>query len=312
MTNEKETELYKKYRPDNLNDVVGNLTVVEMLKGFVEADQVPQFMMFDGPSGCGKTTLARILSDSLGCRGTDYQEINAASDNGIGMVRKIRPVASSKPLCGDSRVFVIDEAHELTKPAQNAALKLLEDTPKQTYIIFCTTEPGKLLRTIKTRATEIKVSGLNNEEMGQLLLRVAGKEDIKLHKAVAKRIVENCGGSPREALVHLNSIRYVARPKDQAAMISGELQGTTSYEMCKLLAKCHTLKWTDLSKALKLFQGDPESCRLAVLGYFKTILLNGSEWAYPVMEEFEEPLYANKFPGLCLQFYRAWLKVNNR
>lgn len=307
-----ETELYKKYRPQTLSEVIGNAPVVELLQNFIEGDRVPQFMMLTGPSGCGKTTVARIVSKSLGCIGTDFQEVDASSDNGIGMVRKIRPVASSRPLCGESRVFIIDEAHELTKQAQNAALKMLEDTPKQTYFIFCTTDPAKLIKTVKTRATEIKMSSLSSSEMQKLLLGIAKKEDISLTKEVGKEIIEHSGGSPRQALVHLNSVRYVEDPKDQAAMVSGEIQGTTSMELCRLLSKLNKTGWKDIAEALKRFQGDPESCRLAVLGYYKSVLLNGAEWSYGILEEFEEPLYSNKFPGLCLQFYRAWLKSNGK
>jgi DNA polymerase-3 subunit gamma/tau len=302
-------ELYKKYRPSTLSEVVGNSSVIGVLSGFFEKENVPQFLMFTGPSGCGKTTLARVVKDALGCKGTDYQEIDASSDNGINMVRKIRPVASSLPLHGESRVFIIDEAHEMTKQAQNAALKLLEDTPKQTYVIFCTTDPSKLLKTVKTRATELKVAPLSSKELQGLLLDISKKEDIKLSKELGKKILEHSDGSPRQALVHLNAVRYVEDSKDQIAMITGEVKGTNTYDLCKLICK-KNVTWPEICKALKLFQGDPEGCRLAVLGYCKSILLNGSTWVVPIMEEFEENLYANKFSGLCLQFYRAWASKN--
>src|SRR5690606_3369465 len=108
---------------------------------------IPHAMLFTGPSGCGKTTLARILRVKLRCSDNDFQEINAADFRGIDSIRSMRQQVGAAPLGGDSRIWLIDEAHSMTADAQNAFLKLLEDTPRHVYFFLATTDPQKLKKT---------------------------------------------------------------------------------------------------------------------------------------------------------------------
>src|SRR5688572_25883760 len=140
-------ELYKKFRPKTLKGVVGQEGAVSSLQSMIDKGRLPHTILFSGPSGCGKTTIARILKGILECSDLDFFEINCADFKGIDMVRDIRRYVGIPPLHGKSRVWLIDEAHQLTKDAQNAFLKLLEDTPKHAYFMLATTDPQKLLPT---------------------------------------------------------------------------------------------------------------------------------------------------------------------
>ena len=150
-------ELYKKHRPKNLKRVFGQSVAIGTLKPLIEAKQVPHSLLLTGPSGCGKTTLARILVKELKCAKADFMEVNCADFRGIDTVRDIRTRMMQAPIGGDCRVWLIDEAHMLTSAAQTAFLKMLEDTPDHIYFFLATTHPQKLLKTIKTRCTEIKL-----------------------------------------------------------------------------------------------------------------------------------------------------------
>ena len=154
-------ELYKKYRPKNFKRIVGQPTITEQLTSMTRSNQFPHSSLFSGPSGCGKTTLARIMRNKLDCGDQDFQEVNCADFRGIDMVRDIRNRMNLAPIGGECRVWLIDEAHQLSSQAQNAFLKILEDTPSHVYFMLATTDPQKLIPTIRTRCAEFKVSSLN-------------------------------------------------------------------------------------------------------------------------------------------------------
>jgi len=140
-----------------------------MLAQMVKRNKVPHTLLFSGPPGCGKTTLARILRKKLNCGKYDFSEVNCADFRGIDMVRDIRSHLQQAPISGDCRVWLIDEAHKLSNDAQNAFLKMLEDTPNHVYFFLATTNPQKLLKTIRTRCTEVVVKSLGDKNMEELI-----------------------------------------------------------------------------------------------------------------------------------------------
>ena len=139
------SELYKKHRPKTLARVVGNKSTVEALRSMLEARTLPHTLLFHGPSGTGKTTLARIVKNELGCLPTDFHEHNSSDFRGIDFIRELRSKVNLAA-AGPCRVWIIDECHQLTRDAQNAALKILEDTPSHVYFFLCTTDPQKLIK----------------------------------------------------------------------------------------------------------------------------------------------------------------------
>ncbi len=299
--------LYLKYRPDKLENVIGNQETLQILQGQLngEAEQpLPHSLLFHGPTGCGKTTLGRIVAGELGAKGADIREVDSADFRGIETIREIRKQSAYKPLEGTCKVWILDEVHRLTGDAQSALLKALEDTPNHVYYILCTTDPQKLLPTIRGRCAQYQVKQLNETEMMRLLRRVVKAEQETLPKQVYQQIVNDSLGHPRNALQIL--AQTLAVPEQErlgVAKQAAELQSKT-IELCRALVDGSP--WKKIAGILRGLQDeDPEGIRRAVLGYCQAILLKGREdtRVAAVMEQFTEPFYNTGFAGLTLACY---------
>jgi DNA polymerase III gamma/tau subunit len=264
------TELYKKYRPQMLDQVAGNAGLKATLRAMVKEKRVPHFMLFTGPSGCGKTTIARILARGMRVHEHDYREMNCATDNGIDMVRTMRDRQGLSPVMGESRFIVVDEAHQLTKQAQEGLLKMLEDTPAHVYYVFCTTDTSKLLPTIKTRATVLTVEALKEGELIKLCTDVAQAEGFPVAEEVLEKIAELSMGSARKALVLLDQVRGVP-PEAQAMALADPAVETVGFQLAQALQK--GAKWPTIAGLLKTVSDEPEAVRRIVAGYFSTVAL---------------------------------------
>lgn len=299
-------ELYKIYRPKKLKDVIGQESAVSSLSKMIEKDTIPHAILLTGPSGCGKTTLARILSKKVDCGKMDLIENNCADFKGIDTIREIRSAMVSSPISGKSRVWIIDECHKLTNDAQNAFLKLLEDTPSHVYFILCTTEPNRLIKTIRTRCTEISVKSLSDKEIEKLISSVCKKEKIKLSEEVIDKIVDVSEGSARKALVVLHQIRDIKSKEEQLNAISSSISENQGITIARLLFNTKT-KWKEIADVLKTIENDDaESIRWLILGYAKSVLLNGgnlSARAYQVIRVFQDNWYDCKSAGLIAGCY---------
>jgi len=304
-------ELYKVERPKTFKAVVGNAEVKSQLLNWTKKGSTPHFLLFVGGSGMGKTTLARILKTKLKCGNADFQEINAAGEaRGIETVRTIKSQMNMSPIQGDCRIYLFDEAHNLTKDAQNAVLKMLEDTPRHVYFIWCTTDPQKLLPTIRTRASVLTVVPLTPTEMSTLLRRVCDKHDIEMSEDLEEAIVEAAEGSARKALVLLNQVRDL---EDDAAIssIKKEEVQKQAIELAKLLMNPRT-KWPAVCKLIKDLrqQGtdEPEQLRWMMLGYATSCCLSGSKIAnraFVILDQFATNYYDTKWAGLVADAFEV-------
>jgi len=298
--------LYQKHRPQTLADVQGNRNIVTTLKGlFATPEKMPHTFLFHGETGCGKTTIARIVAENLGCTENNLVEIDTGQFTGIDTVRDIRKSAQFIPLGGGVRVFIIDEVHRMTKDAQNAFLKILEDTPPHIYFILCTTNEKSLLPTIRGRCSQFQVSLLNDSQMEDLLFGICEKEDEKIEVEVIQTIVKSAEGHPRNALTILEQVfatpeRRRIKVAEQAQILEAE-----GRELCQALLQ--QKGWGVTKNILKgLQEQDPEGLRRMVLGYMKAVLLNtDSEQAGYIMECFIEPFYNTGFPGLVYASYQV-------
>ena len=170
-------ELYKKTRPQKLTEIIGQDDVVKKLRSF-KRSTLPHAMLFEGPSGVGKTTVARILTKRLKTHEINIQEINSADFRGIDMVRELQETIFHKPLTGDTKVFIIDECHQLTKPAQDAFLKVLEETPEHAYIILCTTEATKLKKTLRTRCSVFNFKKISQNDLVKIVTKTFTEQRV--------------------------------------------------------------------------------------------------------------------------------------
>lgn len=298
------TSLYTKYRPATLDSVYGNEGVVDSIRGLLaNLDSAPHSYLLTGPTGCGKTTVGRIISNLLGCVGADYIEIDSADFRGIDTVREVRKQAFYKPLEGRCRVWLVDECHKLTGDAQNALLKILEDPPKHVYFILATTDPQKLIPTIKGRCVTYQMSQLNDTQMYRLLRKIVKKEGEELEKEVYDQIIQDSLGHPRNAI---NVLEQVLKSPSETRV---ELAKRSAEEQSQVIELCRALiggkRWKEISLILTgLKDQDPESIRRAVLGYCQTVLLSKDDMkAGLIMEYMIEPFYNTGFPGLVFACY---------
>ncbi len=298
-------ELYKRFRPKSLKAIIGNESTVNALSNMIAKETVPHTMLFFGPSGCGKTTLARILQTELECSDLDFKEMNCSANRGIDDIREIQRRMNMAPT-GKCRIWLLDEVHMLTREAQNAALKILEDTPRHVYFFLCTTDPQKLIKTIRTRCCEMAVELLSYNQLEKLCLRVCDKVKLKLEKDILDDLVASAEGSARSLLVSLDKLKNLDASGQRKALSQKQDGEREGIELCRALINC--AGWKSVAGILKNLKEDPEKIRWAVLGYARAVLLKGGDktgQAALVIDCFKEHFYDSKAPGLAYACYEA-------
>jgi DNA polymerase III subunit gamma/tau len=221
--------LYRKYRPANFAEVVGQEHVTEPLSTALTAGRINHAYLFSGPRGCGKTSSARILARSLNCEqgptatpcgvcdscvglapngpgSIDVVELDAASHGGVDDTRELRDRAFYAPAQSRYRVFIVDEAHMVTTAGFNALLKIVEEPPDHLIFIFATTEPEKVLPTIRSRTHHYPFRLLPPRTMRGLIERICAQEDVVVDDAVYPLVIRAGGGSPRDTLSVLDQL----------------------------------------------------------------------------------------------------------
>ncbi|MFH1584628.1 MAG: DNA polymerase III subunit gamma/tau [Patescibacteria group bacterium] len=219
--------LYRKYRPRTFSELVGQEHVVQTLKNAVQGNQVSHAYLFSGPRGCGKTTMARVLAKAVNCKSSkngepcnacasceeiarggaiDLIEIDAASNRGIQEIRDLKEAIKFAPSFLPYKVFVIDEAHQLTKDAANALLKILEEPPSHALFILATTELHKMIPTIASRCQRFDFRKLRVQEIAAQLENIAKQEEVKVEKHVLELLSKQSEGSLRDAIGLLDKI----------------------------------------------------------------------------------------------------------
>lgn len=298
-------ELYKRYRPTKFAELLGQPGAVKTLQDLGKRDAIPHCLLFTGPSGCGKTTAARILRAKLGCGDADYFEMNIADFRGIDMVRELRQRMTLAPIGGKCRVWLLDEAHKITADAQDALLKILEDTPKHVYFFLATTDPQKLKATIKTRATEIQLKALSTADLKRLVVDTVAKEGATLADEVIEKLAETADGSARKLMVLLNAVIGLKDVEEQLTAITANDFKAEAIQLARALMNPKT-KFAEVAKILKAIEDEPEGVRHLVLSYARSCMLSNPAMAgraADIIRIFQFPFYDSKAPGLALACY---------
>jgi DNA polymerase-3 subunit gamma/tau len=251
--------LYRKYRPQTFAEVVGQEAVVRTLTNAIETGKVRQAYLFAGPRGTGKTSLARILAKSVNCEhgptatpdntchscvaiasGTslDVIEMDAASQRGIDDIREIRERVVLQPVEGRLKVYILDEAHQLTDAAWNALLKLIEEPPPHLLFVFCTTELQKVLPTVRSRCQTFVFQRPRLPDLVRKLRRIADGEAIDVPDAALALIARGGRGAYRDAestLDQLASATGGAITVQDVLQLLGAVEDEVLFRLCDLV-----------------------------------------------------------------------------
>ena len=235
------TALYRRYRPDTFDQVSGQEHVTEPLKAALRANRVTHAYLFSGPRGCGKTTSARILARCLNCAqgptdtpcgqcescrelatggpgSLDVVEIDAASHGGVDDARDLRERATFAPVRDRYKIFIIDEAHMVTNQGFNALLKLVEEPPEHVKFVFATTEPERVIGTIRSRTHHYPFRLVPPDVLGPYLTTLCAEEHIGVGEGVLTLVMRAGGGSVRDTLSVLDQL------------MAGAIDGQVTYQ----------------------------------------------------------------------------------
>ncbi|MBN1622008.1 MAG: DNA polymerase III subunit gamma/tau [Endomicrobiales bacterium] len=228
--------LARRFRPQNFDDIIGQSHVSKTLKNAILENRVAHAYLFSGPRGVGKTTTARILAKALNCKqgptakpcdkcpncqeiingsSVDVLEIDGASNRGIDEIRALRENVKFAPASGKYKVYIIDEAHQITDAAFNALLKTLEEPPSHVIFILATTDPQKIPITILSRCQRYRFRLLSSKEIMTTLEKISKTEKFEIDHEALQIITETSGGSLRDALSLLDQL---------ASFVSGHIK----------------------------------------------------------------------------------------
>ena len=251
--------LYRKYRPQDFDEVVGQEAIVRTLKNAISSGQVRQAYLFAGPRGTGKTSLARILAKGLNClqgptptpdkvcnpcvtiangNSLDVIEMDAASQRGIDDIREIRERVVLQPAEGRYKVYILDEAHQLTDAAWNALLKLIEEPPPHLVFVFCTTDLSKVLPTVRSRCQTFVFARPRLPELVRLLRRVADGEEIQVPDQALALVARGARGSFRDAVSTLDQLASATEKQitvQSVLQLLGAVEEEALFRLCDLI-----------------------------------------------------------------------------
>lgn len=330
-------DLYHKYRPQKFGEVAGHKEIIKSIKKAVMAKSPSRAFLLIGDSGTGKTTTARIMALSLNCnnrskdgepcgackpcsniqagRCPDLIEVNAADHRGIGDIRQLCATMPLMPVYAKNKIYILDEAHQLTNDAQSSLLKELEEAPSHVFIILCSTHPKKILPTVKNRCQRFKFGSLGRKEMRSLIEEVATYEGEDFSPKVYDALSDAAGGSPRNALVLLQQVIQLGS-KDLSAVLrlldNEEQEEPNVFKICFALGGSSS--WANLARLFNEAKHvGSASIGMMIAGYYRNQLLKAAgrpqaDRYAAILELFSEPLPEGKLGEnqLVLNLYKAY------
>lgn len=296
--NEKYIPLYRKYRPQTLEEIVGQEHVKKALTNAIELNKIAHAYLFTGPRGTGKTSTARILAKSLNCVNgptthpcgkcpscqdiinstpIDVIEIDAASNRSVNDAQNILEKIQYAPVNGKYKIYIIDEVHMLTTQAFNALLKTLEEPPENVVFILATTEVHKVLDTIKSRCQRFDFKRITTEDIVNHLKHVSKLENINIEDDAIMTIAKNAAGGMRDSLALLDQLSVLDTEKAISTEDINMLLGCLSFDVLHRLSQC--IIASQPNEAIEIFNeiynsgNEPTQILMNLLNYFKNMLI---------------------------------------
>jgi len=288
-----------KFRPDTYDEVLGQDKQVASIRKAVKSGN--QSFILAGPSGVGKTTLARIIANEIKCTHDNRIEVDAATHTGIDPMRELTRSMNFKSISGNTKIYIIDEAHALSKAAWQSLLKSVEEPPDGVFWVFCTTELNKIPKTIQTRCLVYNLSSVSSDIIFDLLVFIKAEEELEIEDSWLELIAKNSDGSPRQALTSLSVCETCTSKKEVAQMLETVESENEVIELCRVLIAHEAWKKViTLVDSLIKQEVAPESIRRIILQYFMSVIKNPNTknqmtvFCLQVFEAFKEAIYDTK------------------
>lgn len=296
--NEGYLPLYRKYRPQKLEDIVGQTHIKTALTNAINLNKISHAYLFTGPRGTGKTSTARILAKSLNCVNgptvtpcekcescisitntvpIDVIEIDAASNRSVEDAHNILEKVQYAPVNGKYKIYIIDEVHMLTTQAFNALLKTLEEPPKNVIFILATTESHKVLDTIKSRCQRFDFKRITTNDIIEHLKKISNKENISITDGALATIAKSSAGGMRDSLALLDQVSTIGTSKEITEDDINNLLGRLSFDTLKELAEHIT--HSDSASAIQVLEkiyndgNEPIQILTNLMMFFKNLLI---------------------------------------